>query len=1126
MAFCKERKPKFDEKVKYVAEETEGKAIIPRMKGRPRCESKAAFKYTDATGTSWHRCTDIVRATILYDDLTSMYDGLEVLEKLHEAEELEIIEFNDRYQKPMPGNYRDLQLSVKIDSMICELQLNTKVMAYVKEHAGHRNFEVSRELIAAVKESNSNRCDEILRWGEGLLGAESIQEILNEDKKPVLHEAAKTGNADLVSVFLKHGADVNLRSSDGQTALHKAMAGGFERAAWALICAKADFVADEQGITPLMEGLLKLRVNPSDESIARAVSTVAQLCQKSEFEKLAERMEALARSRLIQSSELVVACKDNNFDKVERLLRDWADPNSVADGLHVVHAALHGGQRDFHPDRAKVLGRVLEFRANPDATTSFEDETCTALEVALRSYSPRAPTGIAELVRHGAHFMNRCVRKYLPPWTAKSQETEPQELACHFLNTWPCLPFGGRELLKIDISLMLKGCLPEFLLFHGHEAAKQCDVLEEKKDEVAQLVANLLERRGHQWESTAVRADCRAKEVILSKTFEDASNQIRSVSFSPQFLAAGDEAGKVWIYDLHQDSSLIRTLHDASDWIHSVSWCGQWLAAGGRDQKMRVYNAAQDFFLAKSLEDASDEINSTAWSDQQLLAAAGDDCKIWVYDGAQDFALLATLGDASDRIRALSWGGPLLAAGGTDKKIRVYDGTEEFLLIKILDATSMINSLAWNGPLLASGCDDKNVRIYDAAKDFALIQTLGDAAKVIRSVAWSGHLLAAAGADKQVRLYSASQDFALIQTLGDASDSVTAVSWRGQVLAAAGADKKLRIYHEDQKRPADAQVTDWVRFVELAIDSQGAQSVDALLHAAVACHALAGSLEESLPSAAQAVATKLRAIGRLDSSEELLQKYAVEDFTAIKTMADASGPIRSVSSSRHLLAAACADAKVRIYDVQQEFTAVRVLEEASDYVRAAAWSQNLLATAGYDRTVRIYDSDQDFVVLKTIHDDCRVLSLAWNAHLLGVGGRDKKVWVYDSSKEFALLKIIDDASDEINCVSWGQQLLAAAGDDKTVRIYDVTKDFQMIKGLQDATARIWSLAWSANLLAVGGNDTQLRVYDAGQAHTGDTHGKREALPTRRGVFSGEHDQRCFQNDPWHCLERRSVGSWW
>ena len=43
---------------------------------------------------------------------------------------------------------------------------------------------------------------------------------------------------------------------------------------------------------------------------------------------------------------------------------------------------------------------------------------------------------------------------------------------------------------------------------------------------------------------------------------------------------------------------------------------------------------------------------------------------------------------------------------------------------------------------------------------------------------------------------------------------------------------------------------------------------------------------------------------------------------------------------------------------------------------------------------------QDFVVLKTIHDDCQVLSLAWNAHLLAVGGSDKKVRVYDSSKDW------------------------------------------------------------------------------------------------------------------------------
>jgi hypothetical protein len=45
----------------------------------------------------------------------------------------------------------------------------------------------------------------------------------------------------------------------------------------------------------------------------------------------------------------------------------------------------------------------------------------------------------------------------------------------------------------------------------------------------------------------------------------------------------------------------------------------------------------------------------------------------------------------------------------------------------------------------------------------------------------------------------------------------------------------------------------------------------------------------------------------------------LQNFTAIKTMADAFLPILSVSSSRHLFAAAGEDEKVRIYDMQQDF---------------------------------------------------------------------------------------------------------------------------------------------------------------------------------------------------------------
>ena len=50
----------------------------------------------------------------------------------------------------------------------------------------------------------------------------------------------------------------------------------------------------------------------------------------------------------------------------------------------------------------------------------------------------------------------------------------------------------------------------------------------------------------------------RLQEVIFSKTFEDAAKPICAGSFSPQFLAAGGNEGKVWIYDLHQDPGRIR----------------------------------------------------------------------------------------------------------------------------------------------------------------------------------------------------------------------------------------------------------------------------------------------------------------------------------------------------------------------------------------------------------------------------------------------------------------------------------------------------------------------------------------------------------------------------------------
>ena len=50
-------------------------------------------------------------------------------------------------------------------------------VAYVKEHSGHREFEVQRELVAAVKEMSGERCRAILQWGKHNLGPKADEEL-------------------------------------------------------------------------------------------------------------------------------------------------------------------------------------------------------------------------------------------------------------------------------------------------------------------------------------------------------------------------------------------------------------------------------------------------------------------------------------------------------------------------------------------------------------------------------------------------------------------------------------------------------------------------------------------------------------------------------------------------------------------------------------------------------------------------------------------------------------------------------------------------------------------------------------------------------------------------------------
>ncbi|CAE7721508.1 unnamed protein product [Symbiodinium sp. CCMP2592] len=462
-AFCKDKAPIFFAKVRDVAERTGGENVEPPLKGMQRCQDKAQFKYKDKNGeVSWHRLTDIVRDTIKYKNLDDMYKGLRAI---HEDEEIDIIECNDRYMNPLDGGYRDLQLSLRIDGMVCELQLNTKWMLHVKENAGHRAFEVSREVMAAVAEPDAvERCRNILQWGKENLGANADAELqdraaflrpvesgvsqasdffemLNDDKKGLLHQAAKAGNAQLVSIFLAFRADVNHTDPKMmRTPLHEAMAQGHERAMWALLCARADLQArDQDGQVPLLDGLLKLRQSGGYNhgsilhgGVARLVSVAVQCADGGldQLRKAKDDLGAAVKRRLVQSQELIASCAglngaDGNLAKVKQLLAEWADPNtpsSAKDGHPPLHAVLLRPQ-GLQPVHFEILRALVDMDADLGLTTAMPagetPRTFTLLHSALHSKSGKA---LKMLATAGLRHDGRLLSKVLDSEALRSEE--------------------------------------------------------------------------------------------------------------------------------------------------------------------------------------------------------------------------------------------------------------------------------------------------------------------------------------------------------------------------------------------------------------------------------------------------------------------------------------------------------------------------------------------------------------------------------------------------------------------------------------------------------------------------------------------------------------------------------
>ena len=93
----------------------------------------------------------------------------------------------------------------------------------------------------------------LLFWQNDTYRLHVFSLLVAGDSTPLM-EAASGGYADIVKLLIDHGANVNAKSSVGNTALTYACCGGYEDVVKILLDAGADVEhQNENGHTPLME---------------------------------------------------------------------------------------------------------------------------------------------------------------------------------------------------------------------------------------------------------------------------------------------------------------------------------------------------------------------------------------------------------------------------------------------------------------------------------------------------------------------------------------------------------------------------------------------------------------------------------------------------------------------------------------------------------------------------------------------------------------------------------------------------------------------------------------------------------------------------------------------------------
>ncbi|MGD1949178.1 MAG: WD40 repeat domain-containing protein [Leptolyngbyaceae cyanobacterium] len=319
---------------------------------------------------------------------------------------------------------------------------------------------------------------------------------------------------------------------------------------------------------------------------------------------------------------------------------------------------------------------------------------------------------------------------------------------------------------------------------------------------------------------TQLAASSGAGEVILYTSATGKSTCLQSsqgesvdalaISADGKFLAAGGQAGTVWIWQIDSDTpALLTTLEHTRTWIDRLQWhpnSPELAFSFGR--YVQVWHAVdQTVVTTLNFEDSS--VLDLAWHPQgiQISLGGNQSIKTWQCKDWDEDPEIREVGGASIAI-AWSPDGTYLASGNNDRSVLVWE-KDYPAPWRMQGFPGKVRQLTWSkptvkgAPLLASISGEGIVVWTKAAdpEDGWKPQVLDAHEGTVRAILFRPGTLLLTSAAEDGCLYLWQKARRMAQVLEGASNGFSCLAWseQGTMLAAGGSGGELFVWTETTK---------------------------------------------------------------------------------------------------------------------------------------------------------------------------------------------------------------------------------------------------------------------------------------------------------------------------------------